>query len=246
MIKRLIAVMLIAGCAAGQGILPGLLAYKNAHAWPTIREDDCIFAYDFSDGTATDKSGYGHDGVLSNVTWVAATSTNSAYMEFAGTNTSFIDVPDFVGTNRTEFTIAFWVNFYSTDKFFFLGTWGGLALSVNTYATSQFYMHTKSGNYWLLYINTSHGPEWYHIVVTFSKSANKIYVYQNGLRTLDNAATPCCINWDEFALGRMGNDGQPTATLYGALSQVQMWDVALSSNESYQVSQEDVDGFPQP
>jgi len=242
MIKRLIALMLIAVCATGQDVLQGLLAYKNANAWPTIREDDCILAYNFSDGTATDKSEGGHDGVLSNVTWIAATSTNSAYMDFAGTNTSFINVPSFTGSH-SNLTVAFWLKLYdATHDTFFLGENGGFSLRAGM-AGEQFYGYWKFGNFWLNYYVNDY--VWRHIVFVLDKVNEKFYVYQNGLLTCNKDASAISyLDWSTFALGTIS--GRPTYPMYGAMSQVQMWDVALSSNESYQVSQEDVDGFPQP
>ena len=108
MIKRFIALMLIAGCAAGQGILPGLMAHRNAGS--DIASD--LVAYWPFDGTTTDTAeGHTSTGGGTWVTGVNGVATNACNIDSKDSPLIVNDDDDFSfvdGDGDVPFTISFW------------------------------------------------------------------------------------------------------------------------------------------
>ena len=248
MIQRLIAVMLIAGCAAGQGILPGLLAYKNANAWPTIQPDACVLAYDFRDGTAKDRSDAGNDGTILN-----AVPANGV-MNFNGADAQIYTAASAISL-QYAFTVSAWVKPAKID----IGNGNVIMAQYNTGSNNRSWdIYLLSSGGYKIRVNfgdpadgTTEGTittgailstnTWQHVAVTYSSGTALIYlngVVQSSSASSGSVPASLYLSAERVRLGAILIANSPTAFFNGLMDDALLHDVALTSNEVWQVSQE--------
>jgi hypothetical protein len=182
--KRFLSALLLAVVFAGQSLATDITS--NLVAW-----------YKFDEGsgtTATDSSGSGHDGTLTNSpTWISGKIGSGAlrFTDTAGVSSDYIDCNSALIPATGDFTLAAWAKFTtqssggSSRRPFFAQANGEIALGPQ---------RSDSGGHVLLQLQggqltTSaeyNDSAWHHYAATFSNPTATLYVDGSSVGTCSN------------------------------------------------------------
>ena len=207
--------------------------YSNVATATTLATNpQLVSAYSFNEGsgtTATDLSGNGNNGAISNATWTGSGKYGSALM-FNGT-TAQITINDSASLHLTTgFTLEAWVNptavssawrdvIYKGDDNYYLEattTAGGVPGIGQTVGSS----HAETFGLTTLPLNT-----WTHLAATYDGAVQRLYV--NGTEVANRAQTGSIVT--SLNPLQIGGDSLYGQYFSGMIDEIRVYNVALNA-----------------
>ncbi len=181
--------------------------------------------------TAPDSSGHGHTGTVSNAGWVPGRVQNA--LSFNGTDSS-VSAGDIDIT--PALTISAWIKPSSLPM---AGAYKDIVTKTSGGADSNYYLELYGdqvafgfyNNGWREHATSGAdlaAGSWYHLAVTYSDSADRVMVYIDGTKRLDEAETYSLVAND--APTKIGA-GFPGEEFSGLIDEVRIYDRALVASE---------------
>lgn len=229
--------------ASSTSVVTGRYAY--------VSTNDLVLYFDFNEAPATnlltDKSGYGNNGIVSNVVFEPNGYRNGAYF-FNGSN-SFVVVPDDDSYDKTSFTICVWAKSavlnltadagiigkhregYNTSYYWL---YQGAAINYGSNVLQSTMVGSQSGQF--RHIGCPAAPvvsNWALTTLTYDRSQMKLYV--NGALIGTQTFTGYVGNAYNLLVGagewKLSNAGVPQRFWNGWLDEVKIYRRVLTSNE---------------
>ncbi len=217
--------------------LPGILAVgTNLNLSPIANNTGLVGYWKFDEGTgttATDSSGNGNTGTLTNgPSWISGQIGGA--LSFDGSN-DYIETSSVVGNvGVNDFSISFWVKRTETgrdDAIFSKEPYGTKQLYIRiTGNKAQLFIRDAAGTYQVLDGASTIGKDaWYHIVTI--RASGGLRIYTNGVLDAQETSTP--VNFTTTAnpsyFGYV--DSVADFYLHGILDDVRIYNRVLSAAE---------------
>ena len=206
-----------------------------------IVKDGLVFQVDAANPRSYPRSGATVTDLINNVEGTINSATfqniNAGVFNFDGTN-DYINInPGASSTiDLTSFTISAWVKWtnsassYGTairlstsgdDIWMYVGRSTGFNFGVRFYLGSTLLDDTD-------FLPTD---EWKHIVVRFQNSGNSLKVYVDGQEKVSSTANKNPSLWNTTSANQIGANGNGGERMYGDISNIQIYNRALSAAE---------------
>lgn len=198
--------------------------------------DDCKL------NKATDSSGYGNTGTLTNFALSGATSNwttagkRGCALDFDGTN-DYINAGSSSTYKPADITISLWAKYNALTEFMiFSGNnadWGNytsgwvLEAARTSAGTVRPAFFTGAGNYIHSTQPVSVG-KWYHIVGTYNSTSNVASIYVDGVRTSTTTNADIPYGSSNLIIGSISGDRY---FFNGSIDEYRIYNRALSANE---------------
>jgi len=204
-----------------------------------IPTEGLVAYYSFDDGTATDNSGNGHEGLIHGAVAISGISGDALF--FDGTN-DYINISDSPDLNPPSFTIGAWVKFtgYGNDyqhiiskHVNYLGVREGYCLQYMKISKNLNFFTGTGGS---IYNHVNSGiiepGDWHYIVGTFDGSEKRLYIDSSLIGT---SSTNVVHSPNDLIIGCGGQFGSQSPQFsdffLGSIDEVIVYDKALSDGE---------------
>ena len=232
-----VTTLLLALCAVLGGVFALVATTQAAVTLPALAGH---WAMAEGSGTTTaDSSGNANTGTLgTGASWTTGPG-GAAAIALSGSSTANVTIAKPVVNTSQSFTVSAWVKLNSTAG-------GQTVVSMDATNVSGFYLQLNQSSGKLEFIraafdnsnaalaqaNSAVAPTagtWYHLVGVDDTSAGKLEIYVNGT---EDATATYTGNWQDTGktlIGRGMSSGQPSNFVNGVVSDVQLYQAALST-----------------